>query len=104
MPPGRTRVVTEDVEKLGVQCTGKVRPIRVPGQNVERRRALAEEVVVDHVVDEEVVGTHQGECAAHLTAGDDARLQRAPAGERQKPAVAVGRYRCALTKVEQGDP
>ena len=58
----------EDVEELRVQRAGQVGAVGVPRQDVERRRLVAHQLVVDPVVEDQVVGAHPGEHGAHLPA------------------------------------
>jgi len=51
-----------------MEPVGQVRRVRVPVQNVEGRRVLAEQVVVDPVVPHEVVGAQPREHAGQRAA------------------------------------
>src|SRR3990167_11392956 len=55
------RVGLEHVDELAVQCGGQARGVVVPVEDVEHRRFIAEQVVVDPVVPDQVVGAHPGE-------------------------------------------
>ena len=75
------RVVLEDAEQVGMEGRRQARGVGVPEQDVEGRRVVAEQVVVDPVVPDQVVRAQPGEDARHLGAVDDAlaldrRLQR----------------------------
>ena len=62
------QVAREDVEQLAVEPGGQPRGVVVPVQQVESRRRVAHQVVVDPVVPHQVVGPHPREHAAHLLA------------------------------------
>ncbi|SAL07903.1 hypothetical protein AWB81_08397 [Caballeronia arationis] len=61
-------VVLEDVEQLAVQLRRKACRVVVPVENVEGRRRLAEQIVVDPEVPDEIVGSHPGENATDFLA------------------------------------
>ena len=48
--------------------------VLVPVEHVEGRRRLAEQVVVDDVVEDQVVGAHPAEHRAHLAGADDPNI------------------------------
>ena len=84
------QVALEDVEELAVQRTGQVRLVVVPGQDVERRRCIAHQVVVDPVVPHELVGPHPGEHRTQRPGVEDAGAARPPPGDRQQPLRLEG--------------
>src|ERR1022692_2656087 len=68
------RVAHGDLDEVAVECRGHPGGVGVPVQDVERRRGLSLQVVVDPVVPDQVVGPepgeHLGEAApVHVTAG-----------------------------------
>ena len=68
------------VEEVGVQPGREARGVVVPVQDVERRRVVAHEVVVDPVVPHEVVRSQPGEDPGHVLAGEHARPKRSRPG------------------------
>ena len=64
----------------------------------------AHQVVVDPVVEDQVVGPHPGERAAHVPAGDDQPLRRdVPWRTRSSRGDENAPIGAALAEVEQGD-
>src|SRR5215204_2737547 len=61
------------VEAVGVAC--HARPVRVPVKEVEGRRLLPEEVIVDDVGPDQVVGAEQVEHVGHLAVVEIAALE-----------------------------
>jgi hypothetical protein len=59
-------VGADEVEEIGVQLGGKARGVVVPIENIEGRRRVAEQVVVDPIVPDQVVRPHPGEHAGEL--------------------------------------
>ena len=75
----------EDGQEIAHQAGGEIGGVRVPEQDIESGRVLAEQVIVDDVVPDQVVWPQPDEAARQIVALDDARLVRAAA--RQCEAV-----------------
>jgi len=60
------RVVLEEVQQVAMQRGGQARVVVVPVQDVEGRRFLAQQVVVDPVIPDQVIGAHPGEDLGHV--------------------------------------
>jgi hypothetical protein len=66
-------VAQVQVQEVRVQRRRQAGRVPVPEQDVERRRVLSQEVVVDPVVPDQVVGAEPGEHLGHVVARQDAR-------------------------------
>jgi hypothetical protein len=95
-------VVPEDVEELLVQPGGQVRPVGVPGEDVERGRVLAHQPLLHQVVEDQVVRAHPGEHRPHLPGADDAPPAGVAPGDLQHPRPGEGAERGLAGEVEQG--
>jgi len=69
-------VVERGPDEVAVQAGRQPDAVLVPVQDVERGRVLAEQVVVDEVVPDQVVGTQPREHARHVLARQHALLAR----------------------------
>ncbi|CRI74747.1 Uncharacterised protein [Chlamydia trachomatis] len=76
-------VVLEEVQQVAVQGGGQARVVVVPVQDVERRRFLAQQVIVDPVIPDQVVGAHPGKHLGHVAAIQHALLVGAALGGLQ---------------------
>ena len=68
----RERVAQSDVEHLAVQSGGQARRIVIPVEHIKRGRVLTNEVVIDPVIPNQVIGAQPGEHPCHLLAFEDA--------------------------------
>src|SRR4029079_18111134 len=82
------RVVEADADEVAVQAGGEADGVLIPVQDVERRRLLAEVVVVDDVVPDHVVRAQPGEHAGQRLAVEVAAAGRL--GERGGRRAAAG--------------
>ncbi len=85
-------VALEHFDQVAVEGGRQARGVVVPEQDVEHRRLVAEQVVVDPVVPDQVVGAHPGEHLGHFAAFQHASLV----------GVALGTFQ-GLFIDEQGD-
>ena len=77
--------------------------VRVPGQDVEGRRVLTEQVVVHPVVPYQVVGAQPGEHLRHLPAVDHPAAGRCLLGQREGLRCREQEHPPVGMAVEQGD-
>ena len=75
------------VEEVGVQPGRQAGGVGVPVEDVERRRVLAEQVVVDPVVPHEVVGAQPREDLGHVVAVEVRRRAASARGPPRRLAV-----------------
>ena len=92
-----------EVEEVGVQPGRQARRVVVPEEDVERRRVLAQQVVVDPVVPHEVVGAQPREDLGHVVAGEHTRPQRPRPRRLDGSSGRQGGDRGLGTGVEPGD-
>src|SRR5262249_16598423 len=71
------RILEEDLEKLGVQGRWQVGVVVVPVEDVEGGRLVAEQVVADPIVPDQIVWAEPGKHARHFVPGHDAFFLRA---------------------------
>ncbi|KPC03389.1 Uncharacterized protein AC506_1899 [Pseudomonas syringae pv. maculicola str. M6] len=103
-PTGMTeRVVLEEVQQVTVQRGGEARGVVVPVQNVERRRRFAQQIIVDPVRPDQVIGAHPGKYPAHLAAFQYASLVGAALGGFQCLFIDEQRGRAIDLAVQQAD-
>ena len=86
---------------VAVHRPGQVGAVGVPVEQVERRRRLAEQVVVDHVRPDEVVGAQAGEDEREVLARQDAaladrRLARRDAASSMKRPICPGSEKSSI--------
>ena len=76
IPPfcGQLVALVERLEIVAVPAGRQVGGVAVPVEQVERRRLLAEQVIVDHVVPDEVAAAQQVEGRGHVAAVEIALL------------------------------
>ena len=97
------RVALEQFDELAVQRGGQARGVVVPVEDVERRRLVAEQVVVDPVVPDQVVGAHPGEHLGHVLALQHAGLVGTTLGGLQSLLVGEQRDLGIQFEVEHAD-
>src|SRR5471032_2048907 len=97
------RVVLEEVQQVAVKGRGQAGVVVVPVENVERRRFLAQQVVVDPVVPDQVVGPHPGEDPRQVTTVEYTLLVGAALGRLQGLFVGEQGGRAVQLAVEQAD-
>ncbi|MNO88894.1 hypothetical protein D3C76_803620 [compost metagenome] len=97
------RVELEEVQQVAMQCGGQARAVGVPVQDVEGWWCLAEQVVVDPVVPDQVVGPHPGEDPRHFATIQHAALVGATLGGLD--GLLVGEQACGAFElaVQQAD-
>ncbi len=95
------RVVLEEIQQVAMQSGGQARVVVVPVEDVERGRLLAQQVVVDPVVPDQVIGAHPGEHPRHVAAVEYALLVGAALGRFQGLLVDEQRGRAVDLAVEQ---
>ena len=91
------------LDEVAVQAGGEPDGVLVPVQDVERGRLLAEQVVVDDVVPDEVVRPQPREHARERLAVEVAAARRFGDGGRRELAVRERRGRAGALVVERGD-
>src|SRR3990167_1723312 len=97
------RVVFEEVDQVAMQGGRQAGVVVVPVENVEGRRLLAEQVVVDPVVPDQVVGAHPGEHPGHVAAVQYALLVGPALGRFQGFFVGEEHGRAVELAVKQAD-
>ncbi|MNI12734.1 hypothetical protein D3C73_659280 [compost metagenome] len=95
------RVVLEEVQQIAVQSGRQTRVVVVPVEDVERRWLLAQQVVVDEVAPDQVVGAHPGEDLGHVAAIQHTFLIGAALGSLQCLLVGEQRSGAVQLTVEQ---
>ena len=60
------RVGADEIEEIGVQLGRKARRVVIPVENIEGRRGVAEQVIVDPVVPNQIVGSHPSKHAGEF--------------------------------------
>ncbi len=74
------RVVLEQLNQIAMEGGRQTCGVVVPEQDVEHRRLVAEQVVIDPVVPDQVVGAHPGEDLGHVAALQHTGLVRMALG------------------------
>ena len=97
--PGQ-RVLHRQVDEVGVQCGGHPGGVGVPEQDVERRRSLAEQVVVDPVVPHQVAGPQPREHLGQRPAVEVSLARRLRLGPARHPLVDEGGHRPGVVVVD----
>ena len=91
------------VEQLVMEAASQPGRVRVPGEDVEGRRVLAEQVVVHPVVPHQVVGAQPGKHRRHLPAVDHSGAARHLLGDREGLRCPEEEHLPVGLAVEQGD-
>src|SRR5690606_31088368 len=96
-------VVLEEVDQVAMQGGGQAGVVVVPVEDVERRWLPAEQVSVDTVTPDQVVGAHPGEHPGHAAAIQHTLLIGAALGRLQGLLVGKQHRRAVDLAVEQAD-
>jgi len=68
------RVVLEEVQQVAMKRCRQARVVIVPVEDVERRWLLAQQVVIDEVIPDQIVGAHPGKNPGHIATFQNALL------------------------------
>ncbi|MNF70171.1 hypothetical protein D3C84_520720 [compost metagenome] len=96
-------VAFEHFDQVAVERRGQPGGVVVPEQDVEHRRLVAQQVVVDPVVPDQVVGAHPGEDFRHVAAFQYAGLIRMPFGGLEGLLVDEQGHVAVQGRVEHAD-
>ena len=91
------------VQHLVMEAASQPGRVRVPGEDVEGRRVLTEQVVVHPVVPHQVVGAQPGKHRRHLPAVDHSGGERHLLGDREGLRGPEEEHPPVRLAVEQGD-
>ncbi|MNM83477.1 hypothetical protein D3C81_955390 [compost metagenome] len=97
------RVALEHFDQVAVEGGRQARGVVVPEQDVEHRRFVAEQVVVDPVVPDQVIGAHPGEHLGHVAAFQHTGLVRLALGRFERLFVDEQRDLVVHGRVEYAD-